>query len=138
MPFIQNDHLLEHLTADTANESFDVRILPWRVRCDDGLVDAHVPHPLPKGRGVDTVPITQEVSRRFLPGKCFHDLLRRLRCRGMLGDVEVDDPTPLMGKDDKHEKDLARHSWHRKEVHRDKVLHVVLQEGLPRRRWRPR
>jgi hypothetical protein len=29
MPFVQDDHLIEHLAPDTTDEPFDVRILPW-------------------------------------------------------------------------------------------------------------
>ena len=55
--------------------------------------------------------------------------------RGMFGDVEMHDTAPFVGQDHQDEEH-AGHRRHDKEIQGHQVLHMVLQECLPRRRWR--
>ena len=41
----QHDDMIQALSPDRADESFDVRILPWRSRCREHLFDAHSSDP---------------------------------------------------------------------------------------------
>ena len=45
--------------------------------------------------------------------------------------VEMEDPTPVVGKDDEHEQDSARQRGHREEIDRDGRVEVVREEGAP-------
>jgi hypothetical protein len=94
---VQNDHVIQAFAADTPDQPFDVGVLPRTPRRDAHVFDPHVPHPLPKRAAVDTVAVPQEIARRLVPRECLHDLLRRSRCRGMLSDVNMDDPPAVMG-----------------------------------------
>ena len=41
--FIENDHVIETLAADRANDALDIGVLPWGARCGDDLLDPHRP-----------------------------------------------------------------------------------------------
>ena len=98
MALVQDDHVVQAFAADAANEPFHVGILPWALGGDDDLFDPHVPHPLPNVRPVETITVAQEIPRGLVPREGLNDLLRRPLGRGMLGDVEVDDATSVMGQ----------------------------------------
>src|SRR5262245_41515962 len=133
MPLSQYDDMIEHLSAYTANDSLDVGILPRTPRRDEDFLDAHVANPPPKRRPIDAIAISQEIPWCLVPRKCFHDLLRRPRGRGMLGYVKAHDSSPFMRQDHKHEEDFVRDRRDAKKVEGDQVLHVILEKGLPRR-----
>ena len=59
MSFVKNDDTRKALAADTSDQAFRVRILPWRARRCDDFLDAHVLHTLLKRVTVDAVAITQ-------------------------------------------------------------------------------
>src|SRR5215813_1091766 len=97
MSLVQDDHVVQAVAANAPDQPFDIRILPRTAGGDDDLFDPHMPYPLPKGPAIDLVPIAQQIPRGLVPREGINDLLRRPRCRGMLGDVEMDDATLMMG-----------------------------------------
>jgi len=125
--------MIETLPSNTANESLDVRVLPWTLRCDHDLVDSHVLDPLSKDCPIDTIPIAEEIPGRFIPGKGFHHLLRCPHGSWMFRHMKMHDPAPLVGEDDEDEKHTERHGRDGEEIERDQVLGVALQKRLPRR-----
>jgi hypothetical protein len=56
---IQHDHVVEHVTADTADDPFTVRILPWTVWRNFHCFDAYVLDALLKMLTVDRVAVAQ-------------------------------------------------------------------------------
>jgi HPt (histidine-containing phosphotransfer) domain-containing protein/CheY-like chemotaxis protein len=85
---------------------------------------------------INAVSVPQEIVRRIVPGKRFDHLLRRSLCNGMLGDIDVHETSSLGRQDHQHEQHPERHRGDREEIEGDQVLHVILQERLPRRRRR--
>lgn len=59
MSFVKNDDMRKALSPNRANQTFAIRILPWRARRRDDFLDAHVLHTLLKQVTVDAVAITQ-------------------------------------------------------------------------------
>ena len=55
----------------------------------------------------------------------------------MLRHIEVNDPAPIVGKDNQHEQHSQSRRGYSEEVNRHDVLDVLLQERGPRRRSRP-
>jgi hypothetical protein len=53
----------------------------------------------------------------------------------MGGDAEVEDPASVVSQHQEYVEDLEAESWNSEEVHRHKVLDVILQEGPPSLRW---
>jgi hypothetical protein len=66
----------------------------------EDLLDPHALHTLTEGVTVDRVSVAEEIGRGGVVGEGVHDLLSGPRRGGMLGDVEVEDPTPMVGEDD--------------------------------------
>jgi hypothetical protein len=79
MRFVQHDDLIGVLPTNTPDEPFDVRILPWRARCHDHFIEAHLSHLPPKGVPIDAIAISEQVSWRFIPLKYFHNMNRSTR-----------------------------------------------------------
>jgi hypothetical protein len=51
----------------------------------------------------------------------------------MLSDAEVDDATSMVGQDDQDKEHRVSHRGDHQEIQGHEILHMVLQEGLPRR-----
>jgi len=84
---------------------------------------------------------THDALRRVIDYYLYRDLLRGPLGGGMIGHVEVHDTSPLMGEDHQHEEDAERYGRHSEEIEGHQILHVILQECLPRGQWwlaRPR
>ncbi len=101
---VDRDDMLEALTTNRPDESLDVWRLPRRTARDDNFLDAHVLGALPEVLTVDRVLVADQKPGRSIIRKRFDDLLSRpLGCR-MRGDVEVDDLSSMMTKNDEGEK----------------------------------
>jgi hypothetical protein len=62
-------------------------------------------------------------------------LLGRPLSRGDIGDVDVDDASPLVRQDHEDEQDLEQHGGHDEEVHGNEAPQVVLEKRSPGLRW---
>lgn len=131
MPLVQDDHVIQHLTTNTANQMFHIWILPRRAGCDPHLFDAPIVDTLPKSCAVNAVTIAQEIPGGLVPRERLDHLLGRPRRRWVLGDVEVHDTPSLIGEDHEHEEHAEDDGRHGEEIESDQVLYVVLEERLP-------
>lgn len=88
MTFAEDDHVVQALPPDRADESLCIRILPrrpWRRRM---VTDAHCPEPLPDDFAIGCVPVPDQVSRRVVPWERLGDLPGDPFRGGMGGDAE--------------------------------------------------
>jgi len=131
MLFMQHDHVIETLAPDTPNHPFRIGILPRTSRGYLDLFDPHLLDTLLKIFPVDAVAVAEHISRRFIPRKGFHYLLRRPLRRGVFCDVEVHDAPALVGEEHKHKQHPEGRGRHRKEIAGDQVLDMVVQKRLP-------
>jgi hypothetical protein len=104
MLLVQDDYMIQALAPDTPNQTLNVGVLPWTLGSGQHFLDAHVPHPLPKGCAVDAVPVAQEIPRCLLPQERLHHLLRRPLGSRVLGNIEVHDATAVVRQDHQHEE----------------------------------
>ena len=97
------DDMVEALTSDRANEALDIRVLPGRSRCGEDLVDLHRGD---GGRDVRErrITVVQQVPWCLVLRKRVTELLGRPCGRGMVGDGDVDDPSPVVREDHEHEE----------------------------------
>ena len=137
MGFVQHHDVVEALAAERADETFHVRILPRRSRRRLDFADPHAFHSARELDAVDPVAVAQEVSRGSLPGERLHELLGRPLGGGGVGDVEVDDASPIMRQDHEDEQHLEHHRGHGEEVDGDEAPQVVVEKRSPGLRWRP-
>ena len=133
MSLVQDDHVIQAFATDTPDEPLNVWILPRAAGGGYHFFDSQVPHPLPKGGAVDTVPIVQEIPRSLVPWERVNDLLGGPRCSRVRGDVDMDETSSLVGQDEQGERHVVGERRHDKEIQGRQILHVVFQEGLPRR-----
>src|SRR5258707_9061056 len=73
---VQDDDVVEELSADGAAQSLDKRVLPGRARGCENLGDADGLHPSAKLGAIDAVAIAQHVAGRRIIGERLDDLSR--------------------------------------------------------------
>src|SRR6188472_1767085 len=73
MLLAEDDHMIEALASDRADESFAIAVLPWRSRRCRSVANAHRWDAARKCLAVDPVPITDEIVWRALPTTCLRD-----------------------------------------------------------------
>ena len=78
------------------------------------------------------IAVVQQEPRRLVLGKGVAELLRRPCGRGMFGDGDVDDPSPLVREDDEHEQQPIGDRWHNEEIGSHDLADMVGQERSPR------
>jgi len=76
---------------------------PRAARGRENFTDSHALHTLPEGVTVDCVAVAQEVGRCGIVGEGVHDLLGGPVGGGMLGHVEMDDPSAVVSEYDENE-----------------------------------
>jgi hypothetical protein len=86
---------------------------------------------LPKRVTVDGVAIAEEIGWSGVVREGVHDLLSGPSRGGMLGDVEVEDPTPMVGEDDQDEEHTQVSGGDGEEVDRDQVPDVIGEKRSP-------
>ena len=100
--------MIEALSTDTADQAFNVRILPWRAVCGHRLLNAHVLDPLAEELAVDRITVADQESRRRLFGEYLDDLLSRPPSRRIRRDVEMNDRAAVMSEHHEAEQDAKR------------------------------
>ena len=86
--------------------------------------------------GVDGVAIAEEIRGRGVVREGIHDLLGRPLGGGMLGHVEVEDASAMVGEHDEDEEHAQLHGRNSEEIDGDQVPDVAGQERAPRLgRW---
>jgi hypothetical protein len=100
----QDQDMVETLSPDRADEPFREGILPRAAGGREDLLDPHALHASAKGVAEDGIAIAEEISGCGVVREGIEDLLGGPRSGGMLGDVEEEDATPIVGEDDKDEE----------------------------------
>src|SRR5262249_31293121 len=127
----EDEHVIQALAPDRADESLHERVLPRALWRGENLLDPHTLQAMPKWLTVDAIAVAEEVGRRGLVRAGVDKLLSGPNGGGMLGQVEVDDPPAGVSEHNENEEDAEAGGWHRKEVNRDDVSDVVREEGPP-------
>ncbi len=104
MGFVEYDDMFETLSADTADQAFNVRILPGRSWRRDNFFDAHVLDALAELHTVDAVAVSDQEARRVAIRKGFDDLLGSPARSRVSRDVEVNDHAAVVSEYDEAEQ----------------------------------
>ncbi len=94
--FVEHDDMVDALSADTADQAFNVRILPWRSWRRDDFFDAHVHDALAEVHAVDPVAVSEQEARRFVIRKGLDNLLACPTGSWMGRNVEMNDATAMI------------------------------------------
>ena len=137
MRFAQDHDMVQALSADRADQPFDVSVLPGRSRCRWSVPDAHGSETSRYGMAIRGVSVADEVSGRLLPWEGLGDLSGDPVGRRIGGDVDPDQVASLKPDDHQAIEQLEADGRHDEQVDRTDVRDVIAQEGLPALRWRP-
>jgi hypothetical protein len=127
----QDEDVVEALAANRADQALGERILPRAVGRRENFLDLQALHAVAEVLAIDLVAIAQEVGRRGVVRERGDDLLGGPDSGGMLGDIEVDDPPAMVGKDDEDEQDAQPRGGHGEEIDGNQVPDMVVEECPP-------
>ncbi len=94
--FAQDDHIIETLPANRANESLNVAVLPGRLRSCENLPNAEPSRRFREPLAIASVPVPQKIARCAVPRECFEKLMGYPFGRGMLRNGDVDNAAAIM------------------------------------------
>jgi hypothetical protein len=77
------------------------------------------------------IAVVQQVPRRLVFGKGAAEVLDRPCRRGMVGDADVNDPSPVVRENEEHEQQTTRSRRDDEEIGGYDLLDVIGQEGAP-------
>jgi hypothetical protein len=138
MGLVDDDHVIEALSSDRANQPFDVRILPRTRRRRDDFSNAHACQPVLEDLPVDAVAISVQPARRCVVWKCVDHLLSGPSGRRMIRDVDMHDTPAVMRQHDQNEQHASGERRHGEEIHRRGRSEVIRKERPPSLRRRTR
>ena len=107
MRLVDDDHVIETLSSDRADQAFDVGILPRTRRRGDDFGDAHASHSALEDVAVDAVSISVQPAGRRVVRKCVDHLLSGPAGRRMISDVDMHDAPAVMRQQDPDEQHAA-------------------------------
>jgi len=113
--FVEDDHVIEALMADQADQAFHVRPLPGRTRRRKPLLHAHVLDLLRKVVAKDSVTISQEIAWCGVPRERRAELLGG-PLRRVSRDIEVENAAPSVSQHQEHLENLKPDGRHGEEI----------------------
>lgn len=129
--FTQRNQMIDAFTPDGANQPLTMSICQRRPRRCLQDLKTKVSQTIVERGGEDRVTIVDEVAVAVLPGKRLAKLLKRPLCRGMLGDVEMEDSSRADFHDDQDTEEIELGGDDSEEVSGDEVNRVLAQERRP-------
>ena len=103
MAFVENNHMIQTLSSNGADNALDIGVLPSTPRRDGTIFHSQTPNTFSKVLAVDGIAIAPQILRWWLPREGLNKLLRRLFGRWMFCQIRVDDLPSIMSQDDEHE-----------------------------------
>jgi hypothetical protein len=137
VPFAKDEYVIQTFAPDRADQALHERVLPGALGGGEDFLDIHALHAAPKVLAVDLVAVAKEIARCGVVRERVDDLLSGPVGGGVLGHVEVDDPSAMVSEHDKNEEHAQACGGDGEEVEGDEVSHMVVKERPPGLR-RPR
>ena len=133
MVFIECDDMVEQITAARPNESFCNVVLPWTPVIRSFPLEAETRD----GIHYVAVEIGGAIKNQLfgctIVGKGVSQLLRHPGTSGMSRDIEMKNPSSLMGNHEETVQHTKGERRHGEEVHRSDGVTMVAQERRPSR-----
>ena len=124
-------HVVETLAANTADQAFGGWILPGRMWGGDHLFDLPSSYPPLKIVSVDRIPVSEQEAWSRVFRKGLDHLLRSPGGGWMIRDVEMNNSTSFMQKDDEAVKLTECRGGDSKEIDANDVPSMIGEESLP-------
>jgi len=128
--------MVQTFSANRTDDAFNVSSLPRRPRSAEDFFDIHHGGLVAELLAIDSISISQQISRRGIKRKGLEHLLRRPFRRGMGRHVEVHDASSIVCEDNKNEEDFEPNGVDGEEVDGRELRNVILEERPPRLGWR--
>src|SRR5437879_7670301 len=135
MPFVDHEDVIEAFPSNRTDDALGEGILPGRSRGNEDLAHPQAFHPPCEHVAVDVVQIAEQVLGRCLFWEALFKRLSGPGGGGVVGDVDVDEFSTVVAKDQESEEQVEGEGRDDEEVDRDNVAYVRLKEGAPRRGW---
>src|SRR3989442_10894292 len=104
MPFVEHDDVIEAFPSNRPDDGLGERFLPGRSRGDEDLANPQAFCPPYEHVAVDSVPIAEQVLRRCLFREALDKLVGGPGGGWVVGDVEMDEFTTVVSKDQESEE----------------------------------
>ena len=131
MPFVENDHMVEQISAAVPDPSLRNAVLPRASEAGLLGLDAEARHGVDHLRIEAGAVIEDQIARRGVVRERFPQLLSDPGARRMPGHVAVEDAPPIMRNDEKAVKNAEGERRHGEEVHRGNRFAMVVQKSYP-------
>ena len=131
MMFNQRNNMVQQIAPATSHPALRNAILPWTPEGSSPGNDPCGFHPCDHLEPELPIAIKDQVFQRGFKGKRLPQLLGDPTARRMLGDINVQDPPPIMTDDEEAVEHAERIRWHREEIHGRNGFPMVAKEGQP-------
>ena len=91
MPLAEHDNMVQAIASDRTDRPFTISILPRRSRRGWPIPDAHRPKAADEDVAVDSIAVTDDVSRRYFPTIGLGELARNPLSRWVRGHSQPQD-----------------------------------------------
>src|SRR2546426_5040230 len=133
MPFVDHDDLIEAFPSNRPDDALGEGILPGRSRGNEDLACPQAFRPPCEHVAVDGVPIAEQVLGRCLFWEALDKLVGGPGGGGVVGDVDMDEFSPVVAKDQEAEEQAEGEGGDDEEVDGDDVTYMlVLRQNLVR------
>src|SRR5271169_3715643 len=132
-----DDEVVHTLAPDRSDQPFRKAILPRRRGCNRLVPDAHGTQSACNAVAIDAIPITQQIFRRLVPGKCLSYLACDPCRRWVCGDVDPDEVPAVQPNNNEGIEQAEPDGWDNEQVHRRYIWRMITQKGTPSLAWRP-
>jgi hypothetical protein len=102
VPFVEDYHMIEALSANRSDNTFHIRVLPGRARRCDDLVHAQALDPSLHLIAIDRIPVAQEITWSSIEWKRFDKWLRCPLGGGAFCSIEMNDVSTVIAEYDEH------------------------------------
>src|SRR5262245_38307553 len=135
MPLIDHDDKVQAFSANASDHPFRIAVLPRTPSRYRNLPDTHSINSRGEVVSVDPITIAHQVARHSVVGKCLHELLCRPCGSRLFRDIEMQNTSTVMRKDDENVQHTELQSRNGEEVERDHLADVISKKGHPGLRW---
>ena len=96
MSCVEDDDVMEKLSAKATHHAFSICILPGRGRCRDDFIDTEGRKLSLNPVTIDGISVSYQILRGGIKRKRFHDLLGCPLCRWIFCHIQVDNAPLIM------------------------------------------
>src|ERR1035438_5952687 len=129
--FIDNDHMVEQVSAGAADPTLGDTVLPWTSEAGSLGLNVEALHCFDYFATEVCTTIKDQVSRGRVEGKCLAQLLNDPRAGWIFGRLAVENPPPVMRNDEEAVQHAEGKCWHSEEVHRNDRLPMIPEKSRP-------